>query len=464
MGNFKMNGERESNRLRRLTDLLESPRESLEIEIKSWLNLTSNEDRANLAQAILALANYGGGYIIIGFQEEANEWIPVSERPATLEQYSQDNVNDIVDRFAEPTFHCSVNHELREADGLLYPIITVPGNHRVPIRAARGGPNGRHIQHHAYYTRGPGPCSRPIDSPTEWDTLINRCVRNRQDDLVDTIRAFLSGAQIFQPNVPIPPSREERFGEWVSESEERWRAVISERQGEPQFSLGTWKFLYMVIGDFSPPTLTQLQEIIRNVQGHETGWPPWWTPTRNDIAPYPYEGNVECCVFSNSDTGRFRDAAHADFWRISNQGMAFLMRGYEEDSHDAQRIGIEPGTILALTLPVWRIGECLLHAERFGTRLAGASAVIQAQVQWRGLRNRRISNWASPHRMLFESLIARQDIVNSSIQVPCSSISSNLPEIVRSITAPLYEVFDFFSPPESMFHEEISNMRSRRSR
>lgn len=47
----------------RLADLLLDPREALDVEIKGWLDLAgSDEHKATLAKAILALANHGGGY------------------------------------------------------------------------------------------------------------------------------------------------------------------------------------------------------------------------------------------------------------------------------------------------------------------------------------------------------------------------------------------------------------------
>src|SRR5208283_2831651 len=42
---------------RELARLLDAPREHLNIEIKGWLNLEDEMGRANLAKAILALAN-----------------------------------------------------------------------------------------------------------------------------------------------------------------------------------------------------------------------------------------------------------------------------------------------------------------------------------------------------------------------------------------------------------------------
>jgi predicted HTH transcriptional regulator len=47
-------------------ELVNSLNETLEMEYKSWLNLSNNASRADLARHVAALANYGGGRILFG--------------------------------------------------------------------------------------------------------------------------------------------------------------------------------------------------------------------------------------------------------------------------------------------------------------------------------------------------------------------------------------------------------------
>jgi hypothetical protein len=64
-------------------------------------------------------------------------------------------------------------------------------------------------------------------------------------------------------------------------------------------------------------------------------------------------------------TRALADAAHCDFWRAAPTGRFFLMRGYQEDSQEA----VAPGTIIDVTLPIWRLSEGLLHAARMAAAL-----------------------------------------------------------------------------------------------
>jgi len=48
-------------------DWLINPRESLDLEAKRWLDLNDVESQGNIAKALIALENHGGGYLVVGF-------------------------------------------------------------------------------------------------------------------------------------------------------------------------------------------------------------------------------------------------------------------------------------------------------------------------------------------------------------------------------------------------------------
>lgn len=459
-----------SDILLRLRDLVDSPRESPNTEVKGWLDLNSNLDKANLAHAILALANYGGGYVLIGFIETNGQWEPSYSRPANLDLFSQDVVNGVVQKYAEPPFHCDVYLIKRPSDQFTYPVIGVPGGHTVPIRAARSGPGQKHVQQYQYYTRSPGPSSSPIASAREWDDVISRCIRNKREELIDNFRELLFGhtSQIEQADLQQEQGgiAKDSFDMWIEESLERWQSLVSERlKGEEpsRFHHGIWWVAYRILDEFSEPSLKELMECLREVKGRESGWPPWLLPRRQGIEPFPYNGSIECCLFEKSteNSDIFQDAAHSDFWKASPSGMMFLVRGYQEDGLHAQERDISPGTIFDLTLPVWRVGECLLHAGRLGQKLVGENSSVEIKIHWEGLSGRKLETWANPHRMLFEGHVSHQNSITTKTKVESGSITSNLPEVVQALTSPLYEIFDFFSPPPEMYHEELGKMRGR---
>lgn len=172
------------------------------------------------------------------------------------------------------------------------------------------------------------------------------------------------------------------------------------------------------------------------IKGHETGWPPWLSLTHPDLEPYTYEETIECWLVET----RSGDTAYSDFWRAPPQGMMFILRGYQEDCEPNWHEVLKPGTVFDLTLPVWHVGECLLHAERMAVALNAPSSKIVFSFTLEGLHDRTLTSWANPERMLLEYRKSHQNSVTSNIVVRAESIRPNLPEFVGNyLTKPLYE-------------------------
>jgi len=439
----------------RLVDLLRYPREELSVELKGWLDPDSEEHKANLAHAILALANYGGGYIVQGFLESEGMWQPAGQQQFDPARFTQDFVNGIVRSYADPVFHCEVYHVKHPDTEFRHPIIRVPGEHKVPIRSRRDGPNRIHVRENTYYVRGAGPESRPLRSAREWDELINRCMFNAKEQLLANFRSILLGEVPTSTTVPDAASQLE---EWITDCRARYEVLRAERSSNnlpDHFARGTWSVAYRVVGSSTDQSLPEFLELLRKVKGHETGWPPWWIPTRPDIAPYPSNGTIECWLGKNSEN---LDPAHSDFWRASPKGMMFLIRGYQEDEPSEKR---RPGRELEFTLPIWRVGECLLHAERLANELVGPSASVEFRVIWQGLNGRNLASWNWIYGGFLDDARSHQDQVTAYLMLSADQISASLPEIVRTLTKPLYEVFNFFEMPMATINSELAKMRAR---
>jgi len=57
----------------RIQELIDRPTESLAIELKQWIDPNSQEGKAKIVKACLAIRNYNGGYIVIGFNDKSRE-------------------------------------------------------------------------------------------------------------------------------------------------------------------------------------------------------------------------------------------------------------------------------------------------------------------------------------------------------------------------------------------------------
>lgn len=159
-----------------------------------------------------------------------------------------------------------------------------------------------------------------------------------------------------------------------------------------------------------------------------------------------------------------RDAAYSDFWRIAPDGLAYLIRGYEEDGWDMDRAGrraVEPGTVFDVNLPVWRAGEVLLHAARFSEKLLGHAATIRFAAYYTGLSGRSLVSLANPRRLARREYVSREESIRLVAEVESEAIADNLPEIVHGLLVPLYARFGFFKLSPRLVAEELETMRSR---
>ena len=433
-----------------LQQLIETPSERLDVELKAWLNLSENGARGTLGKGLIALANHGGGVAIIGFDTDGN---PAPNRPITLAAYSQDSINDVVDRFAEPGFHCTVHRVTRTVDDLQYPVILVPGGHKVPIRSKRGAPNNE-ILADRYYIRRPGPASEMPQGGHEWDELIRRCVRNNTDEIASLVRDVLEGRA---PKAEAPPDIAARLAQWDAASMSRWTALLEALPENSPARMPHGHYRVACAVDGMVLDLPRLREVMQRAAQHLTGWPPWWWPTRNEIAPHIHQNTIECHITSHVLRA---DAAHSDFWRASTSGELFLIRGYIVDALTADSRPVQPGTVFDLTLPVWRVGECLLFIQRFAEEAGAAESAVTVRCEWTGLQDRHLTV-LSGQRMLFDDHTSHTNTYCATVTTPAERISAGLPEIVRELVHPLYALFDFFQPPATLYSEELGRMQRR---
>jgi hypothetical protein len=120
-----------------LVDLVDFPRETLDIELKSWMDLDNRLTQAKLARHIAALANHGGGYLVFGFEDDGTR---SRARPADLRAFNRDRFASIVRRYLTPTFQCDVTLAVAN-DGVSFPVVRVPSHGAVPVTAKADGPH-----------------------------------------------------------------------------------------------------------------------------------------------------------------------------------------------------------------------------------------------------------------------------------------------------------------------------------
>jgi hypothetical protein len=438
-----------------LDDLINEPRETLDVEVKEWLDLTDNDHRAMIAKEIIALANHGGGFLVIGFEEKSDgTFQPSAGRPVNLDAWSQDGIQSIVAKYTDPGIQCRVLHRVSAASREKHPIIAVPGGHRVPIRAKAGAPDGKKLVAHRVYVRRPGPASEEPKTAEEWDRFLERCMQNRQAELLEAMRSIMAGVV---PNAgPATATRSDQLKAFEAQAAVRWEALSATLPAgsSPTFPHGYYDLSMALDGDFDRQSLANLRDTVRSAVRNHSGWPPFVYLNRAPYTPKPVDGAIECWVGPNTD-GSYDKPAHHDFWRISPDGLFFTRRGYPEDGGWK---GIAPGTSLDITTPTWRLGEAVLQGVYISEAIGGKSANLILSATWTKLAGRVLVSHGNPGRHLSMAYRAGQDQYEVTKTIAVASLSDALPELVFSVLAPLYELFDFFRLPKRFVDEELASM------
>lgn len=430
-----------------LVKLLTDPTENLHIEYKSWLDLSIKDDKECLAQPILALANYGGGYIVVGFSEDkinAKRLTPTTpQSQEIITNFTQDNVNSIVNQYAEPDFHCELSFIKHPQIGIEYPIIKVPAAN-IPTRCKKTGPKKK-ITEHDYYTRGPGPVSYKIPSAREWDKLIHRCALAKREEILDQIRT------IFDPNslkTPSAPNFQKKHDKWTAKCLERWDNINSEINIFPN---GYWYFSYSIQEQdelASTLDMHDLKSILEEIRGIESFIPPF--ELTSNIRPG--DGIIERLPDPSSNGER------RAFWCASTQKSCFTIQGYQEDYLP----DYAPGRHLDLSLLIWRFTECLLHATRFAKNIDERSN-IYITAHWSGIKNRNLDNRSDG---IFNTIISggTSHIDSKEIKktMGLRTLSNSLPESVHDFLGDFTSIFGFHILQKSFIDRHLKRMLNKR--
>lgn len=423
------------------------PNETLSNEYKSWLDLDANGGKATLAKAAIALANHGGGTIIMGMRGEGEGKLQSMNRPQSMRRYSTDSVNAAINRYADPKMHYDVSFEVHPETNVEHAFIHVPAS-TVPVMCTRL--EEKIIQQNRVYIRKAGPKSEEPTTAEEWRILLNRCVQGGRESMLDSIRIILQGHEI-KPALPAT----DLLKEFSAESFERWQSLVSHLQANAGARLrhGHYQLSFELVG-VPESSLKQMKDRLHVAdQIQLTGWGPFFNIGRMPVAPHPVDNVIEAWMGYENE-GLYGDY-HADFWRVDPRGLLYEIRGFDEDFTNK----VDPASTFDATLPIWRVGETMLYIARLSRTYEG-DCQIRMRAEYSGLKGRKIDS-------IFERMysIRRGQCLSErkvlEMEVGTSQIEENLGEILHSFLLPLYEQFNFSTLPIDVVNSEVRRLQKK---
>jgi len=423
---------------KRIQFLIDNLQESLDVEVKNWLNgVQSNDEQARLAKEVIALANHGGGYIFIGFEDENDLGFHAEIPPKSgeLEAFSQDKIASIVQKYTSPSCQCSIGLFKREEGKISHPVIVVPGNHRTPVWAKKDSPTSgsANLKQKTVYIRGTGAQSRPPESQDEWEKLIDRLVKARQIEMLSSIRDIIT-----PPELSVTPKQD--LLDWVEKSKTIWKGRIESLPKDSPYRLdaGYWNIAFK-ISPFNSPSLSDLSQKLDRSMPKYSGWPPFTYLHREPISPKPYKSGIEAWLL---DLEGWRQSP--DFWRIDKTGFGFLLRDFQEDrdNYCGNRMPKPEKPCFDWLFPSYRMVEILKYIEQLASLYSDPSAEIEIRVEYVGMKGRRLECHDFNY-FLHDNGVCNQDNIENTITFPVAQIETNLEELILILLSPIYEQFNF---------------------
>lgn len=459
----------------RIKDFVERPRESLSVEIKRWINPDIPEGIAKIVKGAIALRNFGGGYFIIGFDNETLLPDIQNTPPNIRELFHVDKIQGMIGKYSSSPFEITI--EFYGRGDVDYPVFIIPSGVKTPVATkSELAENGKIlIRTDTVYVRSLSANNTPsttIATWKDWEAIVEICFDNREADIGRFLRRHLSGirpetlrefAETLTNSIGEDLSTGKIINKFIEESEGRFKIIVIDKKiTVPE--IGFWEVALIIEGDIPKHSANnEFLNLLDASNPRYTGWPVWLDSRgfRDKISkPFVSNGVWEAIIPIFDED--WRDSI--DFVRFNPNGKFFLWRSYQEDMKSSQK-SLDPLKYFDFALPVIR------SAEAIGVGIAFAKAMkcdpektqLLFAFKWTRLQGRELVSWAYPNRSLSHGRTAYQDEVISSVQVPLDTPLSALSEFVFQVTEPLHQVFDGFALNKSIVEDLTNRIIQRKS-
>lgn len=439
----------------RIQELIERPGESLSVELKRWIDPDGSDGIAKIVKTALALRNHGGGYLIIGFDNDTLKPDAENVPPNIKEKFHIDKIQALVSRFASDPFEVIV--EFPEKEGKVYPVIIIPPDVKTPVatKSELADNNRKLIKADTVYIRSLSANNTPSTTQAswkDWPKIVEVCFDNREADIGRFLRRHLRGlspeivhefVSAISKKIEPKPTLEELLKGYLQEGQKRFESVVTERNIElPEH--GTWEVALLFIGEVPPHAAhRRFLNLLNSSNPDYTGWPVWVDSrgfSDQESHPYVNEGVWEAFIPRSDIWG-----GDLDFMMLDPKGRFYLRRALQDDTL-ARPQAPKPLTVLDFGLPIVRTAEAIAVGIAFAKAMEcnAEETELAYGFKWSKLRGRKLVSWANPGRYISPGRTAYQDEVFVHIHVPLETPLSALGEFVNRAVQPLFEIFDGF--------------------
>ena len=424
--------------------LLTSPDgERRDVEYKASVKFDPESDFGlKLVKHILGMANIGGGWIVIGHEDGSLRPDPKHTNEVT-DTYDPTKLTAAVKSVVAPgqPVRLVVHRERNPRTRLVYPIIRVEGFERIPFICRSTKPNKPNqkpiLQQHKVYVRTWGAETTEIQTPKDWDELIDLCVAQRMVSSNAT------------------PSEDPRVAleNWMDEC----KAASSALQSLPA-GYGYMEFAQM-------PTRTSSGRWSRDdlwrAAAESIAWPyerAGWLKSGGHLRPTQEGVGLQASDTPNSPP-------HALHIRSDGAFYVCVALAREDYGHPPPVSPPPPGRPMYIDLATYRIA----WMNEDGVALYEALRIVPDEPYLLCIRHSgildRVSSIYTQEEILLNFPEYRKSRVPShkwQEEVTLSFAKENGLDLLARIANSLFELFDFIRVPHSMIDRAFSFVRSHR--
>jgi hypothetical protein len=188
-----------------------------------------------------------------------------------------------------------------------------------------------------------------------------------------------------------------------------------------------------------------LLKAARESQIDTFGWPIGVYLSNDKYRPKPRSNGIVAEISTEDKAAGYWTY---DYWTIHKNGDFYLLKTLFEDQRDESKIFFNTRII--------RVTETLLYCARLYTRLGiEPSSLINIAIKHGELKGRILSasntNW-----FIREKKRCDENQIESQLRTSLSGIESNLVELVKELTAPMFMLFDFTEFNDSIYQEIVN--------
>jgi hypothetical protein len=400
-----------------------------------------------IVKDILAMSNSGGGYLVIGVSETGENFQFVGLSSEELQSYETSRINRFLQNYVDPPINCIVVKE--QIDEQIFVVIEIPGFMETPHLCQKEFPGV--LKPSGLYVRTDNNESALVQSSADFRKVIERAVRNKEDQLLESFRAILTNSKESLEEQQLNERYEAELIEAIKSGTGATyydKNIYNESKynGYREF----WCYPSKYIQDRF--TLSQLNSASRSADTDFRGWPFLYYGNNREDRPYAIEGGIEAKVryvdFANQD--------RADYWQFRQSGLFYHRRLMWEESCGGK---IPEQPLMLFPEPALHAAEGLHAMIKLFENLLDPNEEMKVVIRVNGTQGRMLISDSGPLSMQY---ISRTPSITFEKTRSLADWRAGLTDHALEITGFILERFNWLTPNLGTCKNAIEKMFSRR--